>query len=73
MCKKSVKSYIKKGAKTDPKNYRPISVLNKYKEKSLSFLGPKTWSIKTPSIKNVKTSPSFMQALKKNILLQMQT
>ena len=40
-------------------------------EKSLSFLGPKIWSKTDPSIKNVRTFSSFMQALKKNILLHL--
>ena len=42
-------------------------------QKSLSFLGPKIWSRINSSIKNVKTSSSFMYALKKNILLHLQT
>ena len=42
-------------------------------QKSLSFLGPKIWSRINPSIKNVKTSSPFMYALKKNILLHLQT
>ena len=41
-------------------------------QKSLSFLGPKTWSKISPTIKNVKTSSSFMHAIKKNILLHLQ-
>ena len=39
-------------------------------QKSLSFLGPNIWSNINPSIKNVKTSSSFMHTLKKNILLE---
>ena len=42
-------------------------------QKSLSLLGPKIRSKINPSIKNVKTSSSFMQALKKKILLYLQT
>ena len=38
-------------------------------KKSLPFLGPKICSKINPSIKNVKTTSSFMHALKKNILL----
>ena len=34
-------------------------------KKSLSFLGPKIWSKIDPSIKNVRTSSSFMHAIKK--------
>ena len=40
-------------------------------QKSLSFLGPKIWSKIGPSIKNVRTSPSFMHSIKKNILLHL--
>ena len=40
-------------------------------QKSLSFLGPKIWSKIGPSIKNVRTSTSFMHAIKKNILLHL--
>ena len=38
-------------------------------QKSLTFLGPKIWSKVDPSIKNVRTSPSFMHDLQKNISL----
>ena len=41
-------------------------------QKSLSFLVPKMWSEIGPSIKNVRTSSSFMYATKKNILLHLQ-
>ena len=41
--------------------------------KSLFFLGLKVWSKINPSIKNVKTSSSFMLALKTDILLHLQT
>ena len=41
-------------------------------QKSLSFLGSKIWSKIGPSIKNVRTSSSFMHAIKKNILLHLQ-
>ena len=41
-------------------------------QKSLSFLGPKIWSKIGPSIQNVRTSSSFMHAIKKNILLHLQ-
>ena len=34
-------------------------------QKSSSFLGPKIWSKIGPSIKNVRTSSSFMDAIKK--------
>ena len=34
-------------------------------QKSLSFLGPKIWSKIDPSIKNVRTSSSFMHVLRK--------
>ena len=34
-------------------------------QKSLSFLEPKIWSKIDPSIKNVRTSSSFMHAIKK--------
>ena len=40
-------------------------------QKSLSFLGPKIWSTIGPSIKNVRTSSSFIHAIKKNILLHL--
>ena len=43
------------------------------RQKSLSFLGPKTWSKIDPSIKNVQTSCSFMHFVKKNILLHLQS
>ena len=42
-------------------------------QKSLSFLGPKIWSKIGPSIKNVRTLFSFMHAIKKNILLHLQS
>ena len=38
-------------------------------QKSSSFLGPKIWSKIGPSIKNVRTSSSFMDAIKKNFFL----
>ena len=38
-------------------------------QKSLSFFGPNIWSKIGPSIKNVRTSSSFMHAIKENILL----
>ena len=38
-------------------------------QKSLSFLGPKIWSKIGPSIKNVRTSTSFMHAIKKTFYL----
>ena len=41
-------------------------------QKSLSLLGPKIWSKINPRIKNVKTSSSFMHALKKHNLLHLQ-
>ena len=41
-------------------------------QKSLSFSGPKIWSKIGPSMKNVRTSSSFMHAIKKNILLYLQ-
>ena len=40
-------------------------------EKSLSILGPKIWPKLGPSIKNVRTSSSFMYAIKKNVLLHL--
>ena len=42
-------------------------------QKSLSFLGPKIWSKIDPGIKNVRTSSSFIYAIKKNILLHLQS
>ena len=42
-------------------------------QKSLSCLGPKIWSKVDPSIKNVRTSFSFMHAIKRNILLHLQS
>ena len=42
-------------------------------QKSLSFLGPKIWSKIGPSIKNVRTSSSFMHAIKKNNLLHLRS
>ena len=42
-------------------------------QKSLSFLRPKIWSKIGPSIKNVRTWSSFMHAIKKNILLHLQS
>ena len=41
-------------------------------KKSLPFLGPKIWSKIGPSIKNARTSSSFMHAIKKNILIHLQ-
>ena len=41
-------------------------------QRGLSFLGPKIWSKIGLSIKNVRTSSSFMHAYKKNILLHLQ-
>ena len=41
-------------------------------QKGLSFLGPKIWSKMNPGIKNVRTLPYFMHAIKKNILLHLQ-
>ena len=41
-------------------------------QKSLIFLGQKIWSKIGPSIKNVRTSSSFMHAIKKNILVHLQ-
>ena len=41
--------------------------------KSLYFLGPKIWSKIDPSIKNVRSRSSFMYAIKKYILLYLQT
>ena len=41
-------------------------------QRGLSFLGPKIWSKIGLSIKNVRTSPSFVHAIKKNILLHLQ-
>ena len=41
-------------------------------QKSLSFLGSKIWSKIGPSIKNVRTSSSFMHAFKKFFLLHLQ-
>ena len=43
------------------------------KQKSLSFLLSKIRSKKNPSIKNVNTFSSFMNAFKKNIILHLQT
>ena len=42
-------------------------------QKSLSVLGPKIWSKIDPRIKNVRTSSSFMHAIKKNTLLHLQS
>ena len=42
-------------------------------QKSLSFLGPKIWFQIDSSIKNIRTSCSFMHAIKKNILLHLQS
>ena len=42
-------------------------------QKNLSFLGPKIWFKKGPSIKNVRTSSSFIHAVKKNILCHLQS
>ena len=41
-------------------------------QKSLSFLGSKIWSKISPSIKDVRTSSSFMHTIRKNILLHLQ-
>ena len=41
--------------------------------KGFSFLGPKIWSKINPSVKNAKISSSFLHALKKNLLLHLQT
>ena len=43
------------------------------RQKSLSFSGPKISSKMVPSIKNVTILSSFMHALKKNILLHLQS
>ena len=42
-------------------------------QKSLSFLGPEIWSKIDPSIKNARTSSFFMDAIKENILLHLQS
>ena len=42
-------------------------------QKSFSFLGPKIWSEIDPSMNNVRTSSSFMGAIKKDILLHLQS
>ena len=42
-------------------------------DKKLSFLGTKAWSKIDPSIKNVRTSSSFMHAIKENSLLHQQS
>ena len=39
--------------------------------KSLYFLGPNIWSKIGPSIKNVRTSSTFMHAIKKKTLLHL--
>ena len=41
-------------------------------QKRLSLLGPKIWSKIGPSIKNARTSSSFMHAIKKNVLLYLE-
>ena len=41
--------------------------------KSLSSLEPKIWSKIESSIKNVRTSSSIIHAIKKNILLHLQS
>ena len=41
-------------------------------QKCLSFLGTKIWSKIGPSIKNVRTSSSFIHPIKKNIFLHLQ-
>ena len=41
--------------------------------KNLCFLGPKIWSKIDPSMKNVRTASCFTHALKKNILLHLQS
>ena len=48
------------------------SAENKYRAKKLILLRAKIWSKIDPIIKNVRTSSSFMHALKKNILLHLQ-
>ena len=42
-------------------------------QNSLSSLGPKIWSKISPSIKNARTSSSFMHAIKKNNLLHLRS
>ena len=42
-------------------------------QKRLSFFGPKIWSEIDPSMKNVRTSSSFMYVIKKNILFHLQS
>ena len=42
-------------------------------QKSLSFLGPKIWSKIGSSIKVVRILSPFMHAIKKNILLHLQS
>ena len=46
---------------------------NKYKAKKLILFRAKIWSKIDPSIKNVRTSSSFTHAIKKNILLHLQS
>ena len=49
------------------------SAEKKYRAKNLYFLGPRIWSKIDASIENVNTSSSFTNALKKNILLHLQS
>ena len=49
----------------------PLRKTNKG-QKSFSFLGPKILSKVGRGIRNVRTSSSFMHAIKKNILLHLQ-
>ena len=50
----------------------PLQKTNRVR-KLLSFLGPKISSKIDPSIKNVRVLSSFVHAIKKNILLHLQS
>ena len=50
----------------------PLRITNT-RQKSLSILGPKIWSKRAPSIKNIRTLSSFMHAITKNILPRLQS
>ena len=64
LCKYSTRSQIALGI--------PLQITNT-RQKSLSLLGPKIWSKMDPSIKNIRTSSSFMHAIKKNVSLHLQS
>ena len=64
LCRSSITSQIALGILLQKTNTE---------QKDLSFLGPKIWSEIDPSMKNVRTSSSFMHAIKKDMLFHLQS